>query len=148
MNCFVSKQPVLGELIIIMKPSSITAAFQQLAGEPGRGWGGGAWGKRQQHPVYHFLKLLTMCLTQKAEIPLSRMLTLRCQLGRARFIHLFSSANLGVAGQVIHSPFVGFSKRDDPRASGRACFSQQEGLKSRTEVSSRKKESHCSRSCR
>lgn len=35
MNCFVSKQPILGELIIIMKPSSITAAFQQLAGE----WG-------------------------------------------------------------------------------------------------------------
>ena len=34
MNCFVSKHPILGELII-MKPSSITAAFQHLAGERG-----------------------------------------------------------------------------------------------------------------
>ena len=42
-----------------------------------------------------------MRLTQKPEIPLSGMLTLRCQLGRARFPHLFRNANLGVAGQVL-----------------------------------------------
>lgn len=53
MNCFVSKQAILGELIIITKPSLITAAFQQLAGEPGD------LGKQQRH-VYHFLKLLTL----------------------------------------------------------------------------------------
>lgn len=94
MNCFVSKQPILGELTIIMKPSSITAAFQQLAGEPGD------LGK-QQRRAYHFLKLLTLRPPQKSEIPVPGMLTLRCQLGRARFPHLFRNANLRVAGQAL-----------------------------------------------
>ena len=35
MNCFVSKQPNLGELIIIMKSSSINAAVELLARETG-----------------------------------------------------------------------------------------------------------------
>lgn len=86
MNCFVSKQPILGELIIIMKPSSITAAFQQLAESRGGG-GGRAWGKRQQHRVYHFLKLLTMRLTQKPEIPFPGCSLLGANLaGLASFI--------------------------------------------------------------
>lgn len=35
MNCFVSKQPNWGELIIIMKSSSINAAVELLARETG-----------------------------------------------------------------------------------------------------------------
>lgn len=108
MNCFVSKQPNLGEQIIIVKSSSITAVFEQLAREI-EGLGKWAVTPLLSFPSY------SECHAEVRNLPPGDGHSY-VPPWRGSFPRLFLSANLGVAGKVIwrcgkvHHQLV-FSKR-------------------------------------